>query len=263
MGGVQCGTHCCAGGDDKQEFPIDTTKAGMPLVDDLPLVSAPTAAAASSSGEPEASKQGAKETEAIASSSLVEQEELKDTPTTKEASPGSHMEFSTRIARSKQMPIGMNFDIVDGVSLVVTDISSGAIRDWNDTHPGPECLEVNDRIVEANGVRGDTEAMLLSLKRETEWQLVVQRPEFFAAAFCRQNDRDAGVDLRYAPNGTSLVIFSVETGPLADWNAKGGRQIQKGDRIVEMNGVKGSSSKLLQAGKDVEELNVTIMHYKG
>merc|ERR1711972_199755 len=53
---------------------------------------------------------------------------------------------------------------------------------------------------------------------------------------------------KYAPSGTSLLIVSVDKGPMDDWNkANPDSEVKKNDRIVQVNGVRGLSEQLVQA----------------
>lgn len=171
-------------------------------------------------------------------------------------------EYRTTIERNGSETIGINLDVTDCVSLVVVDILPGAIYTWNESHAGERNLKVNDRIVEANGCRGDADKLLCVLKQSTTWSLVVQRPVEFRAVINRSGSISLGMDLRYAPNGSTLMISEVEDGPIKDWNAVSATwKIKKFDRIIELNGIRGSSQELLHAGMEEETLEMCILHY--
>jgi len=169
--------------------------------------------------------------------------------------------FNATINRSEDQPIGLDIDLIDGVSAVVVDIKEGAIQSWNEKHP-QYALQVNDRIVEVNALRSDANAMVANLKRETTWVLVVQRPREFMVSISRADAPSLGMDLRYAPNGTTLMITQVGDGPMQEWNkANPEKVVCKHDRIIQLNGVRGTPSNLLQASEDSEQLNMLVIHY--
>jgi len=173
-------------------------------------------------------------------------------------------EVAICIERDSTETIGINLDVTDCVSLIVVDIFDGAIKLWNAQHPEGPNLQVNDRIVSANGQSNDADKLLTALKHSTTWTLVVQRPVEFKAVINRAGSLALGMDLRYAPNGTTLMISEVvvEDGPIKDWNALSTDwRIKKFDRIIELNGVRGSSQELLHAGMDKETLHMCILHY--
>jgi len=171
-------------------------------------------------------------------------------------------EVAICIERDSTETIGINLDVTDCVSLIVVDIFPGAIQLWNSQHPEGPNLQVNDRIVKANGQSNDADKLLTALKHSQTWTLVVQRPVEFKAVINRAGSLALGMDLRYAPNGTTLMISEVEDGPIKDWNALSTEwKIKKFDRIIELNGVRGSSQELLHAGMDKETLHMCILHY--
>lgn len=172
--------------------------------------------------------------------------------------------YRLTLDRSPTETIGINLDLTDGVSLVVVDIFAGSIQAWNEAHASSPHLEINDRIVEANGLHGDADRMLAALKQNTTWALAVQRPVEYRAAVDRRSALSLGMDLRYAPNGTTLTISEVEDGPIKDWNACSTTwKVKKFDRIIELNGVRGSAQRLLQAGMEKDMLELCILHYEG
>jgi len=173
----------------------------------------------------------------------------------------SGSEFRVQIERSANELIGLDIDLIDGVSAVVVDVKEGAVFKWNERHPDSK-IQVNDRIVEVNGVRNDANAIVSKLKRDTVWNLLLQRPSEMRVTINRANAPSLGMDLRYAPNGTSLMITAVGEGPMQDWNvANKSVTVQKYDRIIELNGIRGTPQRLLQASEGVEKLDMVIVHY--
>ncbi|CAE7479340.1 Tmtc4 [Symbiodinium sp. CCMP2592] len=60
--------------------------------------------------------------------------------------------------------------------------------------------------------------------------------------------------------GTALVVYVVcKTGLVADWNRENpSKAIQKGDRILEVNGTKGDAWALAHACIDDQELKIVV-----
>mmetsp|Transcript_19147 Transcript_19147/g.37612 ORF Transcript_19147/g.37612 Transcript_19147/m.37612 type:complete len:336 (+) Transcript_19147:21-1028(+) len=91
-------------------------------------------------------------------------------------------EKSAFIDRSGEGRLGVKIDDSDGVSLVIMHLGPGLISDWNRENRDSE-MAVGDRIVEANGVRGDaaqiykecTTAATLSIKflRESAQEAII------------------------------------------------------------------------------------------
>eukprot|EP00443_Scrippsiella_acuminata_P025496 CAMPEP_0115347018 /NCGR_PEP_ID=MMETSP0270-20121206/94654_1 /TAXON_ID=71861 /ORGANISM="Scrippsiella trochoidea, Strain CCMP3099" /LENGTH=221 /DNA_ID=CAMNT_0002768907 /DNA_START=48 /DNA_END=713 /DNA_ORIENTATION=+ len=96
--------------------------------------------------------------------------------------PGST--FSVTIVRSSSDPIGLDIDLIDGISAVVVDIKEGAVHSWNEKNP-EIALKLNDRIIEVNGARLESNSIVSRLKSDTTWALQVQRPSEFAVSISR------------------------------------------------------------------------------
>lgn len=166
------------------------------------------------------------------------------------------------IERCPAQMSGICFDVTDGVSLIVVSILPGSIQAWNDAHPESFHLEVNERIVEANGQGGNAGKMIFALKQNTTWDLLVQRPFEYSAVIHRHGSLSLGMELRYAPNGTTLLVSEVEDGPIHDWNVCSTTwQVRKFDRIVELNGVRGAAELLLEAAVGADRLELRVLHY--
>lgn len=279
MGAAQQCTSCCCAKDGADEKPAMTkVRAHSAWAEDLeptpvqgpvPQELAPSAHASPWPAEAVAGRDGGRSVLAEGHAPAAE-EAARAAAAAAAAAGGSAARegaeessaFRLQIERAAGETIGINLDVTDGVSLVVVDILPGSIQAWNKAHEHSAHLEINDRIVEANGASGDADKMLSALKQNVVWELVVQRPVLLRAVVSRQGALSLGVDLRYAPNGNTLLISEVEDGPMKDWNACSTTgKVKKFDRIIEVNGVRGTSQHLLQAGMDKEELDMRILHY--
>merc|ERR1719277_1015644 len=149
------------------------------------------------------------------------------------------------MTRNPQDNIGLNLDALDGVSAFVDDIIPGAVQTWNSTHSLSEGLQVHDRVKSVNGVRGETDKLLSELKSTTVWKLSVHRPEEIRVVVDCKKHPSLGLDLKYSPNGNTLLIADFGEGAIKEWN-KGPQQvkIKQFDRIVSINGVRGPARSL-------------------
>lgn len=162
------------------------------------------------------------------------------------------------ILHSCPAELGFEIDISDGSSLVIADVHSPDML----STPSGNCLESHDRIVEANGVSGDAAAMLNALFGAESWDLVVQRPMEFLVKIDRRDRPSLGMDLLYASNGVSLMVDSVGDGVIRAWNeASPAFQIQRCDRICEVNGVRGAAVDLMSAMVDKDILLMSVLKY--
>lgn len=169
--------------------------------------------------------------------------------------------FRITIQRSVGQNIGLDTDLIDDESVVVVAIKPGVFQMWNDAHLG-RAVRLNDRITEVNGVRGNTNSMISTLKAEPIWNLELQRPREYKIELIRTKTPSLGLDLRYAPNGTSLLIRAIGEGPVQDWNiAHKNQQVSLHDRIVELNGTRGTPQQILEASVGIARMELTILHY--
>mmetsp|Transcript_14480 Transcript_14480/g.36636 ORF Transcript_14480/g.36636 Transcript_14480/m.36636 type:complete len:272 (+) Transcript_14480:90-905(+) len=158
---------------------------------------------------------------------------------------------------------GLDVDLVDGVHALVVAVRPGAFEKWNQKHPD-NTIQANDRIVEVNGKRGNVGEMVGELRERAVWNVRIQRPFEFECCISRQKTTSLGLDLRYAPGGTSLAICAIGPGPVYDWNAHPANASCRFflyDRIVELNGVRGLAQHLLAASEGQEALRMTVLSY--
>merc|ERR1712039_36467 len=102
--------------------------------------------------------------------------------------------------------------------------------------------------MKVNGATGDAGKMILRLKEDTSWALTIKRPIETPVVIPLKNEVSLGLNLKYAPSGTSLLIVSVDKGPMDDWNKANPKSaVKKNDRIVQVNGVRGLSEQLVNA----------------
>jgi len=169
--------------------------------------------------------------------------------------------------------LGLDIDIVDSVSAVVVGIRPGLVQRWNSGHPDA-ALEEGDRIVEINGTFGNAAMIADHLKRDTEWQLLVQRPvevvvassQLWRLASSREGGcscRPHGLHVGFAEHGTSLMIDKIHEGLMMRWNQANPEQAVKvKDRIIEVNGKRGQASDLVDTlCSSAESLRLVIRRY--
>lgn len=171
-------------------------------------------------------------------------------------------EFRVHVERSLEANIGLNLDALDEESAFVDGILPGAIQAWNDEHPDEPQLRRYDRILGVNVFRGHTDCLLREMRQSASWDLAVQRPaEVRISVDCARNPK-LGLDLKYSPNGGSLLISNIGEGAIEDWNAASDSyQIGRHDRIVEVNGVRGTARQLLDTATNVATLDLVVMHF--
>lgn len=127
-------------------------------------------------------------------------------------------------------------------------------------------LQPNDRIIEVNGCRGDVGELVSQLQQDGTWDIRFVHPTEFQCEIYRQGTDSLGLELRFAPGGNTLVIFSIGPGPVSNWNSNASMVAKRHffsvhDRIVEMNGCRGSPAELLKAAAWRDPMEMTVLAY--
>mmetsp|Transcript_97871 Transcript_97871/g.282382 ORF Transcript_97871/g.282382 Transcript_97871/m.282382 type:complete len:237 (-) Transcript_97871:229-939(-) len=171
--------------------------------------------------------------------------------------------MAVKIVRAQDMNIGLNLDGLDGETAFVDNIIPGSVEDWNNSHDAKERLRIHDRIVAVNGISGDTDKILAELKSSHAWTLVILRSVEVTVPIDCERFPSLGVDLKYSPNGNTLLIASLGDGPIGEYNshAPEAMKIKTHDRIVAINGTRGSAKELLKCASNAGYLELTILHY--
>jgi len=174
--------------------------------------------------------------------------------------------FTLKMARVKGLPIGLDVDMLDGVSLIVDRIKDGGfVKSWNEENPDM-ALQVHDRIIEVNETRFKAQALAAELHHATVWDLKISRPEPVSVSVEHESKATFGVDL--FPSRGALLIVKIGDGFLHDWLvANPSASVQQYDRIIQINGVRGNSHKLLRAlhasstSSASKTLAMEVLHY--
>lgn len=83
-------------------------------------------------------------------------------------------EVSIAVDRTEGARLGIDVDHSDGKSLLIEHVSSGLVSAWNKEHPDMAVQE-GDRLVAANGVRGDAIELVEECRKNAVLRLTVRR----------------------------------------------------------------------------------------
>merc|ERR1712072_372762 len=86
----------------------------------------------------------------------------------------SGSEIIIRLICMKGEKLGLSLDCYDGATLIITKITEGIMSTWNNAHPNM-AIKTGDRIVSANGQRGDPKAVLEETQKGGELSLGIVR----------------------------------------------------------------------------------------
>lgn len=143
--------------------------------------------------------------------------------------------------------LGLGLDVADSITATITSVSrNSVVAIWNTNTSSELIIRPNDRIVEANGSRGNSKELIWHLKLDSELHLLVQRPTEVSLTFIK-GQLPLGVEITCTPEASTLLIVAVTHGCIQNWNERSrGPKVKKNDRIIEVNGVRGCAKELFK-----------------
>lgn len=149
-------------------------------------------------------------------------------------------------------------DMEDG-ALVICALGEGLIESWNTLNP-EQPVRRGDHIVKVNGV--EDKSSMISAFHHTVGELSMQLRRQDAYRIVVSRKRGACLGLKLAePSGDALTVYAVTKGsPLDTWNSQRPQELQvrKGDRIVEVNGIKGEAKVMCEEFQRSDDLELEI-----
>lgn len=155
-------------------------------------------------------------------------------------------DFSTSIDKGERK-LGIDINYHDNVTLLVTKINEGPVMDHNATHKSEQLLP-GDRIIELNGIKGNTQQMLASCKGATELKVTVTSG-IEHTTYCTPGKGEwLGISAEPCDQ-VCLVVTNVEEGSYT--HTKGMKEgpelaLHADDRIVGINDVKLDAAALMK-----------------
>lgn len=147
--------------------------------------------------------------------------------------------------------IGLEVSLTDMTVLRIDGILSGRLADrWNESCVSSQKLVMGDRIVGINGQRADGPALKNYIKQGSCHTITIQHAEHLFVEV-EKKGRKVGLGLGFCKKEwcAYLEVETLNEGIFTDWNAmqagEGALTVQGGDRIVEVNGFRGSPQELL------------------
>jgi len=157
---------------------------------------------------------------------------------------------------------GIVIDVTDPECTIVKHIRDGTASDWNNSCSEDKTIKEFDRILEVNGVRGNSVELAKALGTEGTIVLSLQRPEERVVTLHRPGE--IGVVLNYKKLGSKAPwITKISAGLLTRWNEDVPDQaVGIHDRIRMVNGTMGAPEELMSGIKDAQEkLELNVLHY--
>jgi len=177
---------------------------------------------------------------------------------------GELKEFTAIMERERPtVPLGILLDPSGIQSLYVCSVQQDGqypVRTANERAPLDKQLRAGDFIYLVNQVSGDVHKMMTEIQSSSRIEFLVRRPTVFAVSIDRKGAA-VGCGITYdSCAGISLVIESINEGPVADWNASHPEKaVVVGDRVVSVNDCWGSAGQLLDAIRSSDRLTLQFV----
>jgi len=168
--------------------------------------------------------------------------------------------FCVPLSRRANEKFGLHMDIASDGLCEVLDVFQGAIQGYNDTAPGDQRVLPGCFILAANDKPLDKDAMLEALTTQQDLRLLVAPRETHTIEVAKASSAGLGLDLECGQHSRTLAVKGLREGDAADHNRESEEPstIQVGDRIEEVNGVRGTAEELLKQMKVGSALRLVI-----
>jgi len=165
--------------------------------------------------------------------------------------------FEATLTNDTGEALGWHLDLMDRRLIYVSSVSSSPdtpIARYNASVPEWRRIQAGDYILEVNGERSNSDTMGLAIRSHAVLTLHLTRPWLFTRTVIKKG-RELGLDIKQGESGTSLLIEAIRTSGAVK---KCAPEVQPMDRVVAVNGIRGSNSDLVQAIKKTDLIEVVL-----
>lgn len=156
---------------------------------------------------------------------------------------------------------GMILEMWPGIIQIV-GLSSGSIQKYNDAAPENKRVFLHDFITQVNGV-SSVQDMIFKLKRERVLSFHVRRPvRKHVTILAETPDMPWGIKMNYLLGGSScLQVVDLGPGSAQAHNKRVAmdQRLIKGDFVESVNGVSGSSDRILDEVRKAKRLEIVYL----
>jgi len=156
--------------------------------------------------------------------------------------------------------LGIEVETLDSETALVLDIKDGAFRRWNKENKG-RAVNIGDKIIEVNGISGNSTQILQTLKSSSRLDLQLQRSQLVQVSLDLAG-KDLGLSIVAAPRSATVMVKTVLPGAISEWNALNwDEQVKEGDRIYMVNGKYQNLNKVLEGLRKNDRLEMSVWAY--
>eukprot|EP00927_Polykrikos_kofoidii_P056925 TRINITY_DN51016_c0_g1_i1.p1 TRINITY_DN51016_c0_g1~~TRINITY_DN51016_c0_g1_i1.p1 ORF type:complete len:223 (+),score=30.63 TRINITY_DN51016_c0_g1_i1:110-778(+) len=184
--------------------------------------------------------------------------EIMDSP----RSTSDEQTFVIEVSRCPGQSLGLELSTISLRYFQVVCVGAGPLEDWNDCRTENERpLLAGDKIVEVNGIRGQKQ-MLAAVREDENIRLTVQEREEFPVIVSKDAG-PLGIDIKVKSKYEGLLITKINEGSIFNWNIRNPeRQVNECDRVVEINGFRGTSKDMFERLKSAEMVHMVIVSFR-
>mmetsp|Transcript_94194 Transcript_94194/g.281111 ORF Transcript_94194/g.281111 Transcript_94194/m.281111 type:complete len:370 (-) Transcript_94194:173-1282(-) len=174
--------------------------------------------------------------------------------------PGPPPSFKIEVEKATDQSAGLELDIQEGTMAYVLAVNPGPLSVYNKTAEPCLCLFPGYFIETVNDTKGSSSKLMDIMHAASKLTLLVRRPEDFDVLVKRrQQGEPLGLVISQRPRARTLVVSTVEAGPVQDWNnGHVDFQVRQGDRIVRVGGESGEAAELLSRLRDSQHVVLGI-----
>jgi len=146
---------------------------------------------------------------------------------------------------SIESALGWHLDVLDPRHLFICRLvqtGTSPIETYNASVATALQIREGDYVIAVNGVTVSAEKMSEAIKKTDKVKIKISRPIVFAKTIAK-NGMSLGLDLKYGPGGSSILIEGVHSGAFSQHAP----DVRAGDRILSVNGTTGTPYVLMQA----------------
>jgi len=168
--------------------------------------------------------------------------------------------FSIGFEKLPDETLGIEVEMLDSETALILEIKGGAFLRWNKDNKSPT-INIGDKIIEVNGVSGNSTHILEMLKSSSRLDLRVQRSKLVHVSL-DLDGRDLGLSIVAAPRSATVMVKTVLPGAISAWNETNwDEQVKEGDRIYMVNGKYQNLNKVLESLRKNDRLEMSIWTY--
>lgn len=179
--------------------------------------------------------------------------------------PDGAVHFDVEISKTADQPLGM---ILDG-RFTLMGVEGGAAQEYQNFAAQDKLLQTNDWIAAVNGVAGSRDRLMEAIKDNDPVVLSIVRVRPIEL-IVSQSFKRSGMDFVYHSFAhcdrvlNSFDILSIGEGAFMEYNrlAPPHRRLELDDRVVSVNGKRGSADMLLESIRSNRgDLKIEILRY--